>query len=94
MSETTTKFWDWFKANNSKFLNLNSDRLSQNTKEILLDEFMEQLHIYCEHLFFEIGGWPGQEQELIITADVDIAYFDQVELLIATAPSTIGHTQH
>ncbi|WP_183558762.1 hypothetical protein [Mucilaginibacter sp. SP1R1] len=56
----------------------------------MLDNVLEQLHIYCDKLFFEIGGWPDRDQELIITADGDINYFERVEELINDAPEIKG----
>ena len=84
---TATDFWDWFKANNARFQNLNDPELSDDTKEELLDEFLEHLYKYCDGLYFEIGGEHGKEQELIITADGDTEYFHKVEELIDAAPA-------
>jgi hypothetical protein len=79
------KFWDWFQKNEAQyfFLNQISD---DDEKENLLETFLEHLHSYCDHLFFEIGGLPDEKQDLIITAEGDTDYFAQVELLINTAP--------
>ena len=83
---TALDFWNWFKANNAKFMNLNNPELSDEAKEVLLDEFLEHLHEYCDVLYFEIGGKHGEEQELIITAEGDTEYFDKVDELIDAAP--------
>ena len=84
---TATDFWNWFKANNARFQNLNDPELSDDAKEELLNEFLEHLYKYCDGLYFEIGGEHGKEQELIITADGDTEYFHKVEELIDAAPA-------
>jgi hypothetical protein len=79
------KFWNWFKKSNSRyyFLNQISDRAQ---KEKLLDEFLEHLHSYCDKLFFEIGGIPNENMELIISAGGDKNFFSVAEVLIQHAP--------
>ncbi len=66
------------------------DKVDENVGENLLSEFEERLHHYCDKLFFEIGGAPGEDQEIIITAEGDTDYFDRVEQLINDAPSIDG----
>jgi hypothetical protein len=90
MSKATEKFWNWFKENQLRFIKINSADTSKDEKEKLLDDILDHLHRYCDKLFFEIGGWPDQDQELIITADGDIDFFERVEELINDAPEIKG----
>lgn len=83
---STKKFWQWFEKNNQSLLNLNNNGIEPDIKEKLLDDLLEHLHEYCDHLYFEIGGMPGQEQELVITAEGDTDYFEKVQELIDAAP--------
>ena len=88
--DTTSQFWNWFKDNNKSYTFLNS--VDEEVKEQLLDKFLKQLHSYCDKLYFEIGGFPDEDQELIITAEGDKNYFDKVEHLINNAPQIDGWT--
>jgi hypothetical protein len=84
MNEKAKKFWTWFKENCDSYLEL--DKVDKDLKEQLLDCLECKLHEYCEKLYFEIGGIPGEKQELIITAEGKVDFFEQVEFLINSAP--------
>jgi hypothetical protein len=87
---TPTQFWNWFLEHNKAYTFLHS--LDDDVKEKLLEDFLEQLHLFSEHIYFEIGGLPDEEQELIITAEGDREYFDKVEELAQDAPAVEGWT--
>lgn len=78
-------FWSWFTANKSNYLFLHQVEMAE--KQRLMEAFMASLHLYNEHLFFEIGGHHSDPQlNLIITAEGVAAHFPAVELLIELAP--------
>jgi hypothetical protein len=67
MENSSDSFWSWFKQHHRKYSFINQVDLS--VKEDLLNAFSEELHKYCDKLFFEIGGEPEECRELIITAE-------------------------
>lgn len=90
MAQSPRHFWHWFGQNNKAYLFLNE--VDAEEKEQLLNNLMERLHEYCENLWFEIGGHPGEDQELIITAEGNADYFGHVEALINAAPNISNWT--
>jgi hypothetical protein len=78
-------FWEWFKENNKRYLNIDSIE-DDAKKEKLLDELLLHLHQYCDKLYFQIGGDINGTRELIISAEGDLNYFDQVIKLVVEAP--------
>lgn len=55
------QFWNWFKENEAKYFFLNQIRDNEE-REVLLDEFLKHLHLYCSELFFELGGYPTKNR--------------------------------
>lgn len=90
MTQSPLQFWQWFEENNKAYLSLNE--LDAEKKEQLLNDLMERLHKYCENLWFEVGGHPDEDQELIITSKGNADYFGHVEALISAAPKISNWT--
>jgi hypothetical protein len=84
MDSSPSAFWNWFKENNKTYLFLNS--VDEDVKEKLMNNLLFHLNEYCENIYFEIGGHPNGDQELIITAEGDRNYFGKVDQLISSAP--------
>jgi hypothetical protein len=84
MPNKITSFWNWFEDNHHAFLFTNE--VDENIKEQLLSDFLDELHKYNDKLYFQIGGLPDRDQELIITAEGDPEQFESVEKLISGAP--------
>lgn len=78
-----TKFWEWFKENNTDYLRL--DEIEEELKEQRLDELLSHLHDYCDELYFQIGS-DENTHDLIITAEGNKEYFDKVAKLVESAP--------
>jgi len=80
-----TLFWEWFAKHHHPYLFLND--MEEVEKDRVLDDLLDHLHLYCEHLFFEVGGHPNaHEMELVISADGAVEHFEDVEKLIDSAP--------
>jgi hypothetical protein len=84
MTDAEGKFWSWFKEHSKSYLSI--DEIDEDAKEQLLDDLLGHLHEYCDQLYFQVGGMPGEEQELIITAEGNTDFFEQVEILVNNAP--------
>jgi hypothetical protein len=82
-------FWNWFVKNKDdyKALNLIED---QNERNKIINALGIQLDKYCKHLTWEIGNDPNSDQELIITAEGKIEYFDKVRAIVSSAPKING----
>lgn len=66
------------------------EQLRHKHDEALLDEILEHLQRYCSELWFEIGGHPDHDRELIISAEGKSEFFDDVRRLVACAPEVAG----
>ena len=88
MSDKIANFWKWFEDNNHAFLF--TSEVDDDAREQLLSDFLDELHKYNDKLYFQIGGSPDGDQELIITAEGNAEQFESVEKLIASAP-VIAH---
>jgi hypothetical protein len=84
MSDTRI-FWEWFATAKPRLENFSHQR-----DDALLDEVQAALQRYSPGLWFEMGGHPDGPMELIISAEGDSDYFDDVRRLVAAAPDTRG----
>lgn len=74
-----SEFWKWFLKHQSKI------EAFKNANDPILDQLLEQLHKYNEHLFLELST-NFEEKELVITAEGDSEQFESVRDLMAKAP--------
>lgn len=86
MTQAILKFWNWFNSNQKNLSQINAPDLEDEKKTEILDGLLGALHAYCDQLYFDIGGLPGETLELIITAEGNVDYFEEVEALIDEAP--------
>lgn len=78
-------FWNWFSQAKNKYLFIKD--VNEKERDKLMGEFISELHKYDEHIFFEMGGRPGEKKmELIITAEGIKEHFQSVEYLVENAP--------
>lgn len=78
-------FWTWFVEQRHRLL-----RFRLGVDEPFLNEIQRQLHQFCEHLWFEIGGHRSGPLEFVVSAEGNPAYFDQVHQLVSQAPQIEG----
>lgn len=79
------RFWNWFAGAESRLRAFRHGR-----DDALLDELQGVLQSYSPGLWFEIGGHPDGPMELVICAEGDEEYFDDVENLVRCAPKAEG----
>lgn len=78
-------FWDWFKLNEERLYNIES--FTKIQRDNFLNDLLKNLHMYCNKLYFEVESTPESlVKELIITAEGDKEYFNEVENLVEHAP--------
>ncbi len=82
---TAKEFWNWFENNKEQFFFLNQIE-NESEKERILYELETKLEEFSNGLYFEIGGFPDEEQDLIITAGGNLNYFSKVIELTEEAP--------
>ena len=78
-------FWDWFTNAHHRLESLDGPH-----KDALLTEVQVTLHEYSPGLWFEIGGHPDGPHELVISAEGNSDYFEDVRHLVAEAPTVEG----
>ena len=82
---TALAFWSWFEKSRARL-----ETYTDDEREAVLDDILEELHKYSDGLWFEIGGHPEGPKELIISAEGDSDYFAEVVSLVAQAPKLEG----
>lgn len=83
MMNQINQFWKWFEENEAIFRTV-----KPNYSESLLDVLMEELHKIDDGLYFEIGGYPNEDEiELIVTPEGIKEKGDLVKTVINSAPS-------
>jgi len=85
---TIETFWDWFKNHEKEYRDISDKPMDKREK--LLDILLENLKPYNPYLKCLLGKNKAEKNELIITADGDIALFAKVEKLIEAAPCLDG----
>ncbi|WP_316812898.1 hypothetical protein [Pedobacter heparinus] len=80
------QFWNWVAVNEARYNFLHQIE-DGDEREQYLEELEQQLHLYCENLYFEVGGYPDEKQDLIITAQGDADFFNDAESLVKQAPN-------
>ncbi len=78
-------FWNWFSTAHPRL-----ERFTVARDDVLLDELQAALQSYSPGLWFEMGGHPDGPMELVISAEGDPDYFEDVRRLVAAAPETPG----
>jgi hypothetical protein len=78
-------FWNWFATARHRL-----ERFSDSRDDALLDELQAELQSYSPGLWFDVGGHPDGPLELVISAEGDPDYFEDVRRLVAAAPETPG----
>lgn len=81
-------FWQWFIANHKRFQHL--EELNAEKAHEKLDEIVEKLKACNPWFKALIGKYDDTTNELVITADGDIALFVKVEELVESAPVIPG----
>ena len=83
--ESSAVFWDWFTKHEKRYRDIASKPLDEREK--LLDTLLENLKPFNPYLKCLLGKNKDGLNEMIITADGDIALFAKVENLIEVAPT-------
>lgn len=87
-SHTPASFWQWFSANQHRFLQLEEMEVDQAHEKV--NEVVEELKKYDSWFKALMGKYDDTTSELIITADGDIALFVKVEEFVKAAPNLPG----
>ena len=73
-------FWNWFVANRKRI-----ESHDAREHESVMQEILQQLHVYNDRLFFEISDQESAK-EFIITAEGDLKQFTSVNELVERSP--------